>query len=153
MSNMTDTMTAERWLETYGVTFDWSANGYRSENGWEHHDYTLTLRSAGFPGLHSGVDIPWKQGLGVDDEPTAERVLWAVAQDVRYGDMDWPEFAGEFGYDEHDARLSEYRSWEACAAMRKELRAFCANAAPDHLTAADMFEDFKSIEEADTDDE
>ncbi|MGZ6788347.1 MAG: hypothetical protein ACXVGN_00020 [Mycobacteriaceae bacterium] len=141
MSNMTDTMTASRWLEQYDITFDWSANGYQIENGWEHHAYTITLRKPlpDHPELHTGLDLPWRQGLGVDDEPTPESVLWAVASDVQYGALDWDDFAREFGYDELDAKLSEYRSWEACRELHQKVYDFCTSQA--------MFEDFCNIQE------
>jgi len=143
MGNMTDTMTGQEWCDAYGVTFDWTADGYQRDerDGWEYHAYTITLRKPldDQPALHHGVDFAWRQGLGIDDDPTADRVLWAVGQDVAYGALDWDDFAREFGYDEHDAKLSEYRSWEACRELHAKIYDFCAS--------QEMFEWFCELRE------
>lgn len=55
--------------------------------------------------------------------------------------MDWTEFADEFGYDEHDARLSEYRSWEACKRLAESFEGFCES--------GEMFGAFLTIAEED----
>lgn len=40
----TDTTTATEWLTRYGVTFDWTADGFHADpDGWEHQRFTLTL--------------------------------------------------------------------------------------------------------------
>lgn len=138
----TDRMTGQEWADAYGVTFDWTADGYQTDQtGWEHHAYTITLRRPlpDHPALHTGLDIPWRQGLGIDEEPTLDSVLWAVAADVQYGALDWDDFAREFGYDELDAKLSEYRSWEACREMHRKVYDFC--------TSQEMFERFCEITE------
>lgn len=144
MSTMTE-MTADQWLETYGVTFDWSADGFHADaDGWEHRRYTLTLTGPGGPASWSPqqLDIPWRQGLGVDEDPTPESTLWAIAQDVRYGEMTWEEFADEFGYDALEAPLSQYRTWEACDALRAEVYRF--------MGTGEMLEDFLNIPESDS---
>lgn len=126
-------MNGQQWTETYGVNFDWSANGYQQDSdGWEHHAYTITLASE-----DKSVSFPWRQGMAVDDEPTPDRVLWAVAGDCRAGEDDFTEFAANFGYD--DDSLSAYRTWEACKDMRAKLYDFASSQA--------MFDDFLSLED------
>ena len=146
MSSMTKTVTGQGWLDRHGVTFDWSANGYQTEDGWEHRAYTITLTGQGSPVNWSPaqVELPWRQGLAVDDEPTPDRVLWAVASDVQYGEFDWSDFAREFGYDEDEAPLSQYRTWEACRAIHSRMYDFCTTQA--------MWEDFQNIQGDDADD-
>lgn len=114
-------MHASDWLTTHGVTFDWSANGYHADpDGWEHQRFTLKLTSP----QGATVAIPWRQGLGIESDPSADD-LWAVASDVRCGLMSWAAFAGEYGYDENEAPLSEYRTWEACQTLVDEMAALC----------------------------
>lgn len=132
---MTQTMTGQRWADKWEIEFDWSANGYHTTDGWEHHAYTLTLTNA----RGDVIELPWKQGMAVDDEPTPTGTLWAISGDVTAGALDWDDFAREFGYDEHDAKLSEYRTWEACREIHAKVYGFCVS--------QDMFEEFCEIEE------
>lgn len=122
MSTMTDNLTGQEWLDRYGVAFDWRADGFHRDDhsGWEHQLFTLTLDTGGAAD-GDPVEIQWRQGLGVETDPTPDDTLWAIAGDVRYGQMGWPEFADEFGYDELDAPLSQYRTWEACREMATKL--------------------------------
>lgn len=130
-------MTAAEWLERYGVTFDWSAEGFHADaDGWEHQRFTLLLSAAG-----ATLTVPWRHGMGLADDPTPESTLWAVANDARAGRMSWDEFADEYGYDVHDAPLSQYRSWEACRDLAAELETFCA------ALEGDAFGDFLELEE------
>lgn len=136
MSTMNETLTGQDWLDRHGISFAWSATGYHvSHEGWEHQRFTLTLTKGSVV-----THVPWRQGMGIESEPSPENTLPAVRSDVEYGAMTWPEFADEFGHDEHDAPLSEYRTWEACRDMRDQLR----NAFPG------AFDDFLRIEEAGT---
>lgn len=130
-------MRAAEWLDHYGVTFDWPADGFHGDaDGWEHQRFTLLLSASG----HT-LTVPWRQGLGVSEDPTPDSTLWAIANDVQSGELSWPEFAAEYGYDEYDAPLSQYRSWEACRDLAEQFRSFTAGA------GADMLPDFLTIED------
>ena len=132
MGTMTDNMTAREWADRYDVTFDWSATGYQlDDSGWEHHAYRVTL--------HHGVKsatFDWRQGLAIDDAPTAEAVLPALRTDAESGDMAWVEFCDNYGADPDSLR--DYRTWEACKEQRRKLYDFMSSEA--------MWEDFLSIE-------
>lgn len=78
---------------------EWS----RDEDGWEHNAYKVELRYEG-----RRMSVPWRQGVGITDDPEAERVLEALLMDASTienaaGFEDWAE---ELGFDV-DSRKAE----------------------------------------------
>lgn len=77
--------------------------------GWEHHAYTVRLSRGELGVNHRTIDVPWRQGLGITDDPTAAVVLEALLMDAAgienaRGFEDW---ATEYGYDP-DSRKAEH---------------------------------------------
>jgi hypothetical protein len=132
------TMTGTEWCERYGVAFDWSANGFQvDKDGWEYHDYTSTLTRE-----DKTLILPYHTGVGVEESPTADD-LWNHSGDVRDGALDFDDYAREFGLasDPNEASVGEYRTWETCRKIQREVYAFCAS--------QQMYEDFCAIRERD----
>lgn len=132
----TKRMTGQEWCARNGVTFDWSANGYqRDSDGWEYHAFTVTLRAG-----DRDLQTSWRQGLGIEHDPTADTVLPSLAMDAQYGALDWDDYAREWGHDADHAPLSAYRTWEACRNLQHLVLELCH---PDQA----MFEEFMEIRE------
>ena len=98
----------------------------RDESGWEHHAYTVTLTYAdrGDEGTPTGfLTVPWRQGLGITDDPDAVSVLDALASDAATVEnaRSFEEWADELGYDP-DSRKAEriYRQVEEQAAALRD---------------------------------
>ena len=68
----------------------------RDEQGWEHHAYTLRVYYG-----DRYMDTPWKQGLGITDDPDIESVLESLASDAAgyVNAQDFEDWASEYGYD------------------------------------------------------
>ena len=75
----------------------------RDDDGWEHNEYGVVLVYQGR--RHS---FPWKQGLGITDDPSAASVLESLFLDASgYGNAaDFEDWAAQYGYDE-DSRRAE----------------------------------------------
>lgn len=107
--------TASEYAESHGVEFDWSAEGYfADETGWEFHKYTVTLTVGDVT-----ESFTWRQGLGVESEPTVGDVLDALVMDAEAGSLDFDEFCDTYGYD-HDSRKA-YATWEQCGVIGQQL--------------------------------
>jgi hypothetical protein len=111
----------------YELTAEWtSAEGFHVDaDGWEHQLFRFRWSIAG---EDIGSNIPYRQGVGIDDEPSGERLLAAILNDAGcampyYGtpfDDAWLEWADDLGYPmENGARAKEAReAYRACAAWR-----------------------------------
>ena len=75
----------------------------RDDEGWQHHAYVVRLTWG-----DQTMDVPWRQGLGITDDPTAEAVLEALASDAATLDnaQTFEDWAEELGYDT-DSRKAE----------------------------------------------
>ena len=75
----------------------------RDEDGWEHHAYIVRLARG-----DNTMEVPWRQGLGITDDPTVEAVMESLASDAATLDnaQDFEEWASELGYDP-DSRKAE----------------------------------------------
>ncbi len=78
-------------------------NYRKDEDGWAHFAYTLKLSHEG-----RWIQIPWRQGVGITDEPELAGVL-----ETLYGDAStvenattFEEWAEDLGYDS-DSRKAE----------------------------------------------
>lgn len=67
-------------------------NYRRDEDGWEHNAYTVELRFQG-----RKMRSPWRQGLGITEDPSAESVLESLFLDASGYDnaADFEDWAGE----------------------------------------------------------
>ncbi len=102
-------------LTRHGERKETSTGGYV----WDHYAYTLTFSRPGNPPQQ---DFPWKQGLGITDDPDPAEVLGSVARD--YEDTKcktFEEWAAEYGYDA-DSRAAE-KIFKTCLQMGAQLRA------------------------------
>jgi hypothetical protein len=129
---MNGTEFADRWA----VKFDWRATGYqRDESGWEHHAYVITLTNRD----GDTVEVPWRQGLAVDNTPVATDVLWALGRECATFDQapSFDEYADEFGYDTDSRRA--YAEFEAVRAQRERIYAWCVS--------EQMYDDFTELDE------
>lgn len=73
------------------------------DDGWQHNAYTVALELEG-----RTAQFPWRQGLGIEEPPTAAGVLECLFGDAAgvnnaRGFEDW---AGDYGYDT-DSRKAE----------------------------------------------
>lgn len=133
-------MTGQEFAAKYGVSFDWSAEGYhRDTDGWEHQRFTVTLvYTPRTDGATREFSTTWRQGLGIDHEPRVGDVLESLALDINSAAETFEDWAAECGYDE-DSRRAE-RTYNACRDARRGIYDWCESAA--------MFEDFEQIGEA-----
>lgn len=116
--------TLSEFASEHGITVaDWTTHGFQAdESGWEHQRWTFHLtreengREAGW------LEVPYRTGLGIEETPTVEDILNAVALDAMSGEDGFEEFCQEFGYDTDSRRA--YATWEACVRMLNDLREF-----------------------------
>lgn len=91
----------------------------RDADGWEHYAYTLRLHYRGRSML-----TPWRQGLGITEDPSADDVLESLALDASGldGADGFEDWAAEYGCDP-DSRKAEriYRQVEQLAAELRRL--------------------------------
>lgn len=81
----------------------------RDEEQWEHHAYRVQLRG------RSSMTVPWRQGLGISEAPTAAAVLDVLVSDVAgYLNADgYEDWCSELGMDPDDkAARGAYRQIE-----------------------------------------
>lgn len=90
---------------------------YDQQDEWQRkaNSYRVTLS---YKGRRYTFDF-W-QGIGITEEPTAHGCLDCLLSDAQSGEMDFPEFCSEFGYDE-DSRRAE-KTWKACQKAAPKLR-------------------------------
>ena len=100
----------------------------RDADGWEHHAYTVELRRTN----HRPMRVPWRQGLGITDDPDPARVLEALLSDAATVNnaRSFEEWAADLGYDP-DSRKAEgiYK------AARKQTDQLCDLLGDDYLDA------------------
>lgn len=94
-----------------------------SDDGWEHHAYTLKLTNAD---RGTEMTVPWMSGLGVtcgpDERP--EEVISALVSDVwGYLNADgFEDWCGEYGIDPDDRFAA--RTWKAVSKQAEQFVAF-----------------------------
>lgn len=107
------------------INADVNGDGWhKDKDGWEHHRYRVVLAVDG-----RAMTVNFRQGMGVDDDPDALRVLESVFADtidmvelMERADQGeaFEEWAGNVGYDP-DSREAE-RLYRACGDQALELR-------------------------------
>lgn len=133
---MTD-QTIPEFVESRGIKLsilDGPIPGY--EDDWEYNGYRVQLRRKTDEGKTRSMAVQWRQGLGIENPPTAADVLNAVLLDSEFGEYDWDEFCRESGYDRHafadaswddDAKRAKDKAeklWRACKRERQRLPEF-----------------------------
>lgn len=68
------------------------------------------------------LTVPYFTGPAICEEPSPADVLSCLISDARAGELPFPEFAGDMGYDE-DSRKAE-AIHRACVRMGPKVRAF-----------------------------
>lgn len=71
---------------------------------WEHHAYVVRLSRG-----DRSMEVPWRAGIGITDDPTAADVLEALLSDaasIENARGDFEEWAPELGFDP-DSRRAE----------------------------------------------
>jgi hypothetical protein len=108
MTDQTDQLAPVRLtiLESHGTR--------RDEDGWEHYAYTVRLNRG-----DESMRVPWRQGLGLTDPPTAADVLESLLSDAAGAGGDFDDWCADYGYDT-DSRKA-YATWEAVKAHTAEL--------------------------------
>lgn len=113
----------------------------RDDEGWEHYAYTVRLTR----GDHS-MTVPWRQGIGLTDDPDAATVLESLLMDasgVENAAGDFEQWASEYGFDT-DSRKAEAifrQATEQTEQLRELLgEEFDAAVFPDSLDAEDVGE-------------
>jgi hypothetical protein len=80
------------------------------DDGWTHYAFRLRLKYDG-----RTMTVPWRQGIGIQTNPTAEDVMESLLSDAAGFDnaRSFEDWAAEYGYDT-DSRKAEkiYRSVE-----------------------------------------
>lgn len=88
-------------------------------DGWEHYAYTVRLTRGAV-----SIEVPWKQGVAITDDPTAARVLECLILDASGYEnaADFEDWATGYGMDT-DSRSAEatYRAVEEQTAKLREL--------------------------------
>lgn len=89
----------------------------RDADGWEHYAYTVELRRGS-----ETMRVPWRQGIGITDDPTAVDVLQSLLMDAATVEnaRSFEDWAGDLGYDP-DSRKAE-RIYRACEEQTANLR-------------------------------
>lgn len=89
----------------------------QDEREWEHHAYRLELRHEA-----RTMIVPWRQGLGITDDPDAGTVLDSLASDSVGVEQtgSFEDWAPEYGFDV-DSRKAE-TTYEQCRAQAQQLR-------------------------------
>lgn len=101
-------------VERYGIELDIiSGPDFETDDReWEHSAYKVRLRYTDPSDEDHTLTTPWKQGVGITDDPEAADVLASIVMDARLGAESFEDFCGELGYDT-DSRKA-YASWEDC---------------------------------------
>jgi hypothetical protein len=87
------------------------------DEGWEHHAYSLRVDFEG-----RSMVTPWRQGVGITDDPEVHDVMSAMISDtsgVLHGET-FEDWADEYGYDT-DSRKAE-ATYRAVVAQTEGLR-------------------------------
>jgi hypothetical protein len=125
-------------MERYGVSFDWTAEGWHADaDGWEHQRFTVWFVYTDTNGDERKLTSSWRQGIGIDHEPRPADVLSSLLLDVTSADQSFEDWASDFGYDD-DSRKAE-ATYNACRTMRDSVNGWCSSQA--------MLDDFYSITE------
>ena len=95
---------------------DW----YAESDGerWEHHAYVVRLSRA-----DRSMEVPWRAGIGITDDPTAADVLEALLSDaaaIENARGSFEEWALDFGFDP-DSRRAE-RIFQKATEQTEQLR-------------------------------
>lgn len=124
------TLTLAEFVRRTGITLDIieGPDHQRDDHGWEHNAYVLRLTMDG-----QSIDSPWRQGLGITDDPTAEALLDAMASDSASVDnaQSFEDWADELGFDT-DSRKAE-ATYRECEAQRAKLAQWLGAALYDGL--------------------
>ena len=108
-------------MERLRIEVDTYGNGYHTDaNGWEHHRYDIRISTERTrlddPDLGILAPVPWRQGLGIDEEPAPADVLAALVRDGAGTAAPFEEWAAEYGYDTDSLRA--FRTYETCQQVR-----------------------------------
>jgi hypothetical protein len=87
------------------------------DDGWEHNAYSVRL-SCG----DESMLIPWRQGLGITDDPETTSVLEALLSDAATIEnaQSFEDWAAELGYDTDNRKAESI--YEAAARQTEELK-------------------------------
>ena len=116
--NATET-TVRELAQRDGLTADVFQLGahIRDDDGWEHNAYSVTLRMDG-----RQITTPFRQGMGIREQPVAFDVLESLLLDASSSEDDFSEFCASFGLD--DDSHQAYRMFRACQRTARKLEAF-----------------------------
>lgn len=89
------------------------------------HEFTATSWRVTLAYGAQSFTLPFYQGSAHRKPPTAATVLDCVLSDADAGEMDFEEFAGDFGYDV-DSRKAE-ATWKACRETALQVRMLLGN--------------------------
>lgn len=83
---------------------------------WQHNSYKVRISYQG-----RRMTVPWRQGLGITDDPNAEDVMESLLLDAAGFEnaRDFEDWAAEYGYDT-DSRQAE-RVYRAVESQTKKL--------------------------------
>lgn len=115
----------DKLAERYGLRVKWTKGPTHSRDaeGWEHHAGNVRVSYSDPTGKHHQLTIPYRVGMGINpDEVTPADVLSSLILDASAAQYDFPEFCGEFGYDDDSIRA--LRAWEACREIAPRVNAF-----------------------------
>lgn len=112
-------------------------DGMRRTDNWTHFAMSLVLRREGKP---AGMEVSWRQGTDVTDDPTAADVMSSLvmkAQSYENSDDDsmdtldrFANWCEEYGVDAFSANVQTFRAVEKETA---KLEAFLGYAYPEYL--------------------
>jgi hypothetical protein len=118
----------DRLCAEHALHAEWtSAEGFHLEDGWEHHAFRFRF---GIGDETLAENVPYRQGLGIDHDPTASDLLAAVLTDAgtvrEYRGQDddaWLDYADECGFPRDAAGMRRARdAFRTCRAWDDLLR-------------------------------
>ena len=105
------------FYNTLGLSATVKSLGRKKDpDGWEHNAFRVT-----FTGPEGSTIFPWRQGIGIKEDPKPAEVLACVAGDYHstVGAL-FEQWADNFGFDS-DSRKAE-AAYNACRAFGPDLR-------------------------------
>jgi len=140
-------MNATQYLEQYPAVYDWESDGYHADidpdtlRAWEYQRFVVTFTNAE---TGETFTAPWKQGLGIEEPPTAETVLETLAMDFRTvaDSLDAEDFLFNLGYSTSaNGVRAGFAAWRAIQEQIAEWRRVFGDTAAQALE--DVEEDYE----------